>query len=526
MKKLLPLSLFISIAFCGYSQFTIQSGATVTLEGSATLVLEDTDLQNQGTLDAQSGSKVQFTGSSNSNMTLGGDDLHDLEIAKNGGNVILLDNAEVLNELSFAGSGGKVELGAYNLTLGASATVSGAGSGHYVATTGTGEMIKTNLSSFEFPVGADLTTYNPITIAEAGTPDNLGVRVLDDAYDDATISGTPIPNVVKASWIISEITSGGSDLTVTPQWAETDEGGTFDRADSGVARFDSGTDWDLSPGLLGMSGGTDPYTRSASGYEPGVFVVSGEELMNTLLLNVNVKLQGPLSGINMNDQIRAAGNLPSSTPYGSGKFSNVGRGGGEVAGPNAFDANGDDSVVDWVFFWLKDKVDPSITYQTKSALLQKDGDIVDLDGVSFLEIPGDAEDYHIGIGHRNHLSVRTASPIIGVNEDVASDFDFSISSSQAFGTNPMADISGVFALWGGNTSGNNNVRATGPPFINDYSQIINILGSATGILTNQYADQDVNMDGTIRATGPPFLNDYSKLIGILGSPTTIITEQF
>ena len=33
------------------------------------------------------------------------------------------------------------------------------------------------------------------------------------------------------------------------------------------------------------------------------------------------------------------------------------------------------------------------------------------------------------------------------------------------------------------------------------------------------------MDGTVRVTGPPTINDYSKLLNILGTPTNIITEQ-
>ena len=80
-------------------------------------------------------------------------------------------------------------------------------------------------------------------------------------------------------------------------------------------------------------------------------------------------------------------------------------------------------------------------------------------------------------------------------------------------------------MYGGNATGNGNVRATGPPAINDYSNLLNYLGGPIGILTNVYVRQDFNMDGNARATGPPTINDYSKLLNILGSPTNIINEQ-
>ena len=82
----------------------------------------------------------------------------------------------------------------------------------------------------------------------------------------------------------------------------------------------------------------------------------------------------------------------------------------------------------------------------------------------------------------------------------------------------------VYGTFLGNPNIDNAIRATGPPSINDYSNILSVLGTSTNIVSSKYSNQDVNMDGTIRATGPPTINDYSKLLNILGGSTKVISK--
>ena len=44
--------------------------------------------------------------------------------------------------------------------------------------------------------------------------------------------------------------------------------------------------------------------------------------------------------------------------------------------------SGKDAIVDWVFVELRSKISPTVVIDSRSALLQRDGDIVDVDGVS------------------------------------------------------------------------------------------------------------------------------------------------
>lgn len=74
---------------------------------------------------------------------------------------------------------------------------------------------------------------------------------------------------------------------------------------------------------------------------------------------------------------------------------------------------GNDAIVDWVFIELRNGISASTTVSyTKSALLQSDGDIVDMDGISPVRFPNaPADDYYVTIRHRNHLSFRTYDKI-------------------------------------------------------------------------------------------------------------------
>ncbi|MBK9336210.1 MAG: hypothetical protein IPM98_06340 [Lewinellaceae bacterium] len=60
-----------------------------------------------------------------------------------------------------------------------------------------------------------------------------------------------------------------------------------------------------------------------------------------------------------------------------------------------------------MFLELRDAVNPALVLATRSALLQRDGDVVDVDGVSpvvFGVVSG--QDYYPTVRHRNHLGVQ------------------------------------------------------------------------------------------------------------------------
>jgi hypothetical protein len=436
---LLIFALMMTVA--AHAQF-INNGAMVTIQSGATLRVE-TSFENQaGTItidnggilevqgnftnDAGAGTtispsgKVRFIGTGNSDVTLNGDAINQVEMAKttSTGKVTLLGNASINGNLEFTGTGNnKIELGNFDLSLATTSTVSAATdhtTNGYVVTGGTGRLRKSNLGTtpFTYPVGFDATTYNPITISENGTADTIGVRVLQHAYVNGA-SGTQInTEAVNATWAITESIPGNSNLNITAQWNATDELPSFTSNECGVGRY-NGTTYDLLIADLGAASGAGPYTRSRSGVTPGNFIVGDDKALSYLSVNAKVFLHGPYgystnsSGV-MSDDLRTL--LPSTEPYtGYSDFTYLGRRSGETIDPARFTITDNTAVVDWVFLQLRNTTSPFNVIVTKSALLQKDGNIVDTDSgpVKFLGVP--EGNYRIAIRHRNHLGVMTAN---------------------------------------------------------------------------------------------------------------------
>ncbi len=491
---------------------------------------------NAGTFLAGT-STVLFDGSSGSSVAAGGAAFYKLHLGKNSNDLTLASAVTALNEARFLTNNNKIICGNFDFTIGESASIPGADDNDVFVTNSTGFLKRRALGAtvFVFPVGADAGTYNPLTLAENATPDTIGVRCMPQPFENG-LSGSPITtDAANVAWEVREDIIGGSSLATTAQWALNDELNNFVRAECGIARYNAGTDWDLPTVNMGAAAGAGPYTRTRLGLTPGVFAVLDEAFLNRVKIAPRIMLAGPFNTATskMNDNLRVLAAFPINAPntYGAGKFVHVGW--QPMAGysipASVLSVPGDNAIVDWVFIWLKDPNNPATNLQSTVALVQKDGDVVDLDGTSPVRIPANAGNYIFAIGQRNHLSVRTPNGAgLALNETTATPYDFTTAMSQGFGANPMKQVQAspaIFALWGGNTSLNNTVRATGPPSINDYSVILNTLGAPAGIQSNVYSNSDVNMDGTVRVTGPPAINDYSKLLNILGAPTNIITEQ-
>lgn len=512
--------------------FFIGSGATVTVQGDVT---SNVDIQGTGLL--------QMKGSALQNIDMGGHTIPNLEI-DNTSNVTLLNSStRIGTNLLF--TNGRFQTGSQNLVIGSSAGITGFNSSRFVQASGAGVLTKESLgaSSFIYPVGFGAGEYNPLTIANNGTIDNISVRCLQNVLANG-LSGSPVTSdFANSSWVVTEAVAGGSSLDMTAEWATGDELANFNRVKSGISRYNSGTDWDLPPSTVGNASGANPYTRTRTGFSTtGVFAVADLDKVNAAQLNLKILLQGPsFAGGLMGDNLRALGLVPTTQPYTSAlsatRFNRLGVYDGSatvnesVPAVGVFDVAGtNDDIVDWVYIALLDGTTPSTKLQTRAALLQRDGDVVEYDPLSATYVPvrmpieSDGS-YHILVSHRNHLAIRTPSTL-SLADNVVTSYNFTTAQAQAFGVNPMAPLTGgVFGLRGGNVDYSNQSRASGPPAINDDSKLLSRLGVLGNIFANVYEPFDINMDGTTRASGPPAINDRSKLLSILGTLGTILTEQ-
>jgi len=186
------------------------------------------------------------------------------------------------------------------------------------------------------------------------------------------------------------------------------------------------------------------------------------------------------------------------------------------------DVTGDDAIVDWILVELRDADQPSTVLATKAALLQRDGDVVDVDGTSPVNFCGTGEAAHVALRHRNHLAVMTAGTYDLSGTPTA--VDLTDPATITFGLEARKQLNGAMLLWSGNVAPDAVVKYTGAA--NDRDPIIFALGGLdpTAVLV-AYHTADVNMDGDVKYTGQG--NDRDLVLLTVGGllPTAVQLEQ-
>ena len=195
----------------------------------------------------------------------------------------------------------------------------------------------------------------------------------------------------------------------------------------------------------------------------------------------------------MTDTLRSKGLIPTSSPYTTTATTTAG----------VLAVTGNNAVVDWVLVEVRNSATPATVVARQSALLQRDGDVVAVDGTSTLTFTLTAGNYYVAVKHRNHLGAMTASPVAISAATPLVNF----TTGAGYGTNGQAAVGGVYMLWMGNTSGDNRVIGAGPT--NDRNAILAEALSAPGnanhnanYIVTGYSNGDVNLDGRVIAAGP------------------------
>lgn len=533
----------VLLNFNSPAQLTIQSGATFHIESGAVVTVQGDVLSSS---DITGTGKVLLKGSSLQNVNMNNFIIPNLEM-DNSSNAQFTGSARITGDLLF--TNGKILLGANNITMGNPGTITGSNNIRYLVTDGTGRLNKTGLGgvAFIFPVGNSTISYNPVTISNSGTVDEIGVRALSNVYSNG-LTGTPfVKEVADVSWDISEASAGGSNLSLTTNWFTSDELPGFVRNKSGISYYiptpGATQGWDLLNNQTGTPAGSGtnptPYNFTRNNITSlGAFAVGFRPVLSPLLVTPKIYLQGPLfnSGTTtMDDNLRLLNKIPGLESYtGTTGFLHTGSGGGETADVSVIGSGApvsNNAVTDWVFVQLHN-AGTGVVETSRSALIQRDGDIVDTDGVSPLNMAGNAVgNYYLSIRHRNHLNIRSTSSF-GLLKTVNTSYNFTDNINKALNSGTsnaaMATMPGgtVYGMWGGNANDDIVVKMTGLSAANnDYLRLLNTLGSSTNSIPNTYSKQDLNMDGTVKMTGLSAANnDYLKLLTILGSSINTITQ--
>ena len=185
--------------------------------------------------------------------------------------------------------------------------------------------------------------------------------------------------------------------------------------------------------------------------------------------------------------------------------------------------SGNNAIVDWVLIELRNKNNPALLVATKSALLQRDGDIVDVSGNRRLLFQVPADGYFVSVRHRNHLGEMSATAIVLSEDEVV--LDLTLSTTATYGTDARIVLSnGERGQWSGNVVNDGALKYTGAA--NDRDPMLQQLGGLIPTLVIPgYLSTDASMDGKTRYTGNG--NDRDLLLQNIGGvvPTVIRIEQ-
>lgn len=229
------------------------------------------------------------------------------------------------------------------------------------------------------------------------------------------------------------------------------------------------------------SGGTFPIALDAFSFD------------NTncrLKVSPKIFLKGPFVANDtlMADDLRAADLIPQVEPYSDlNAFTHQGRGGNETVDGSVLSVTGDSAIVDWVFLELRNKNDDTHVLATRSALLQRNGLIVDVDGVSPVGFPVlYDDDYYLVVRHRNHMGIMH-SALLSLSQ-TATYIDMTSPLNTAWGTGARTElIPDIWGLWSGDLDQSGAVDAS------DRSAAWN------GRNSTGYREDDANLNGSTDA---------------------------
>jgi hypothetical protein len=244
-------------------------------------------------------------------------------------------------------------------------------------------------------------------------------------------------------------------------------------------------------------------------------------------VKVGLYLDGPFDPVSntMHDSLRVRGLIPTTEPYTALGYAYVGSGAAGASIPaSMLNTAGNDAIVDWVIIELLDgNSSLSNTIWSLPALVQRDGDVVGMNGSDTIEFVG-AEwgYYYVAVRHRNHLG------LIPLDDDLlrgdVETVDFR--NNSLTGCFPNAAIIDwtdfTQRMWCGDVVWDKVVKYTGNS--NDRDQVLVTVGGSvpTNVIDGVYSQADVNLDGRVKYTG--MANDRDRILQTIGGTVPTATR--
>ncbi|WP_422104221.1 HYR domain-containing protein [Winogradskyella sp.] len=177
-------------------------------------------------------------------------------------------------------------------------------------------------------------------------------------------------------------------------------------------------------------------------------------------------------GALMRDDLRVDDLIPTTSPYTDGLTCDA----------SVFSTTGSNAIVDWVWVELRDATDSTVVIDGRSALLQRDGDVVDTDGLSTISFTVPFGNYYVAIKHRNHVGIMTAATQTLGTTTAAVDLSSNLTAVEG-GSNALVLLAnGSYGMYSGDHDGNAQVQNA------DANAVIQLIGGSG----YDAADMDAN----------------------------------
>lgn len=182
-----------------------------------------------------------------------------------------------------------------------------------------------------------------------------------------------------------------------------------------------------------------------------------------------------------------------------------------------FAVTGQNAIVDWVFVELRNKNDLSQIIGSRSCLIQRDGDIVDIDGISPVSFPGiDTDSLYVVVRHRNHLAVMSqkvsVNDLLDFTKPNTPVYNFRTSLNNGLDYAGLAQNNNIRigwrCMWAGDFDADGKVKFVNP---NDDQNILffevlihpnNTLAASNFNFAFGYYQGDYNMDAKVKYDNP------------------------
>ena len=376
------------------------------------------------------------------------------------------------------------------------------------------------------------------------TADMNGNLTLCAVYSGFPNAGTPEGNLPPTATVpaltynlgnlidFTALQTGGSSLVVIGDaWATLPNGTGVDPTGTNrvlIAQLttDGQLSFHINVQLQQPTGGAlETYVWSQAGAGETVSSLLTYPQTASVTVAAKVFLEGPFNtGTSlMNDAIRGLVAFPTTDPYPGLGYTHTGGGSPGTVAPATLAVSGNNAIVDWVLLELRNAATPATIVASRSALVQRDGDVVELDGTSAITFGVASGNYHLAARHRNHLGCMTAASV--ALSTAPTTVDFTSAATSTFGTNGRKTVGTAQALWAGDVSFNAEAKYTGSA--NDRDPILVSVGSTTpnNVVTNAYSTRDVNLNGEVKYTGSG--NDRDPILVNVGSttPNNVRTQQ-